>query len=120
MAATLDSALGGNTEINSFISRGGKIAFGRFTGTYGGAWTTTTVPGMTMPAFVYIQPASNCMFTYAASTTQFAIFIPGSLTSTLVAGVNWVTCSESVDLSSFTCIFNGVATVGVPFLALGF
>jgi hypothetical protein len=120
IVATYDSAFQGNTNVESFAARGGNLAFGRLTGTYGGAWTTVTIGGMNNTGFVVFQPNSNLNFQYQVASTVFAIIVPGSLTSTIAGFLNNVTCPTSFDLSCLTCVFNGAATVGVAFCAIGF
>ena len=115
MAATMDSAFCGNYEIGSFEARAGQFTFGRLTGTYGGAWTSITIGGMNQVAFVIIPPVSNYLFQYSASTTQYCILYQGaSASNSVLASV-----ASSIDLSSFTCMLNGVATAGVAFAAFG-
>ncbi len=116
MAATFDSALCANLELKSAIARGMNFGIGRFTGTYGGIYTTTTIVGMNNLAFVYIPPVSNYMFQYSISSTAFAMVVQGAAASNSVLA----SYDVSVDLSSFSCMFNGEATVGVPFCAIGF
>lgn len=118
MALTVsnDSVFGSNLEIKSGIARGMGFSFGRLTGTYGGALTTMTIPGMNSPIFVMIPPASNFAFQYNPGTTYFGIL---SLSTASASYEGFATYNVSTDLSSFTCFHNGVATVGVAFCAFG-
>jgi hypothetical protein len=92
-----------------------KFFLGKLTGTYGGAWTTMTVP-MSGTYFVHIPPVSNYVFAYNVATTVFAMIVGGASASNSVLA----TSPTSVDLSSFNCVFNNEATVGVPFVAFGY
>jgi hypothetical protein len=119
LTASLDIGLGGNSEIESFDSRGYKFYLGRLTGTYGGALTTMSVPGMNNVMFVSIPPVSGYVFDYLLASTVFAMRA-GSVSCTASYAIGYLASgSASIDLSSFTMNWNGVATTGVPFLAIG-
>jgi hypothetical protein len=114
--ASVDSAFCGNSEFKSGIARGLQLSFGRITGSYGGALQTITIAGMNTPIFVIIPPVSGYAFQYDALTNLFAILVGATAPA---AQVVFPTYSTSVDLSSFTCYFNGLSTVGVGYLAIG-
>lgn len=119
LTASLDIGLNGNPDINSYHSRGFKFYLGRLTGTYGGALTTMTVPGLANVAFVSIPPASGFMFDYNVGTSMFAVRAGSvSLTATYAIGYS-ASGSTSLDLTSFTMMWNNVATTGLPFFAIG-
>jgi len=119
LTASLDIGLGTSMRIESYHSRGYKFYLGRLTGTYGGALTTLTVPGINQVVFVSIPPASGFAFDYNVGTSMFAIRTGSvSLTATYAIGY-CASGSTTLDLASFTMAYNGVATTGIPFFAIG-
>jgi hypothetical protein len=119
LTASLDIGLGTNPEIASYKSRGYKFYLGRLTGTYGGALTTMTVPGINNVVFVSIPPASGFMFDYNVGTSMFALRA-GSVSLTASYAIGYIASgSTTLDLTSFTMAYNGVATTGIPFFAVG-
>lgn len=119
LTASLDMGLNSNPTIENYTSRGYKFYLGRLTGTYGGAYTTMTVPGINQVMFVSIPPVSGYTFDYAIASTYFAMRCGGSATASYAEGF-LVSGSATLDLASFTMNWNGVATTGIPFLAIGF
>lgn len=120
LTASLDMGLNGNCGLESFNSRGYKLYLGRLTGTYGGALTTMTVPGLNNVMFVSIPPVSGYMFDYFVASTVFAMRAGSASNTASYAEGYMCSGSATLDLSSFTMNWNGVATTGIPFLAIGF
>ena len=119
LTASLDMGLNGNMEVENYTSRGYKFYLGRLTGTYGGALTTMTVPGINQVVFVNIPPASGFVFDYNVGTSMFAMRA-GSVSLTASYAIGYLASgSATLDLTSFTMAFNGVATTGIPFFAVG-
>jgi hypothetical protein len=114
LSATLDAGLMGNPSFEMAKSRNMSIYLGRLTGTYGGAFTTLTLPIGT-PYFVSIPPASNYAFQYNVATSMFSVIIQGASASNSVMA----TSPTSIDLSSFASYWNGTTSCGLPFIALG-
>jgi hypothetical protein len=120
LTASLDIGLAGNSTLETYHSRGYKFYLGRLTGTYGGALTTMTVPGFTNVMFVSIPPVSGYMFDYLLASTLFAMRAGSASNTASYAEGYQCSGSATLDLSSFTMNWNGVATTGVPFLAIGY
>lgn len=120
LTASLDIGLNANPELKSLKSRGYKFYLGRLTGTYGGALTTMTVPGINNVMFVCIPPASGHVFDYDIGTSRFCLRSSGLSSTASYAEGYLVSGSATLDLTSFTMAWNGVATTGLPFLAIGF
>jgi hypothetical protein len=66
----------------------------------------------------YIPPVSGYIFTMDVSSLTSNCAVYGAAASNV--GTTLASITYSVDLSSFNCVFNGVATVGVPFFAIGY
>jgi hypothetical protein len=68
--------------------------------------------------FVIIPPASGIVFQWdvGSITSNFACF--GAAASNV--GTTLASITYSIDFSSFNCVFNGIATVGLPFIAFGY
>lgn len=116
LAATVDSAFNTNSELKSGIARGLQFSFGRITGSWGGVLQTVTIGGMNVPIFVAIPPVSGIAFQYNCLTNLLAPLVCATAPA---AQVVFASYSTSVDLSCFTCVFNGQSTVGVGYMAIG-
>jgi hypothetical protein len=114
LTVSLDSGLMGNPSFEEAAARNLQFYVGRITGTYGGAFTTMTVP-INQAFFVSIPPASTYAFQYNGASTVFAILVQGPS----VSNSTLATCPTSIDMSSFTMLWNGTVTTGVPFIAVG-
>jgi hypothetical protein len=68
--------------------------------------------------FVYIPPVSGYMFTWDVSTLTANFAVYGAAASNV--GTTLASITYSVELTSFNCVFNGIATAGVPFFAIGY
>lgn len=119
LTASLDIGLNGNPEVESYHAKGYKFYLGRLTGTYGGALTTMTVPGINQVVFVSIPPVSGFAFDYNVGTSMFAVRTAHVSNTATYAEGYMSSGSTSLDLTSFTMAWNGVATTGVAFFAVG-
>lgn len=119
LTASLDMGLNGNSEVENYTSRGYKFYLGRLTGTYGGALTTMTVPGINQVVFVNIPIASGFAFDYNVGTSMFAMRTAHVSNTASYAEGYMSSGSTTLDLTSFTMAWNGVATTGIPFFAVG-
>lgn len=66
--------------------------------------------------FVYIPPLSGYMFQWDISsiTSNFSV-LGGGASNAVLSSITY-----SVEFTSFNCVFNGIATAGIPFIAFGY
>jgi hypothetical protein len=107
------------TNVTATSAVGGlKMYLGKMTGVWAGdvaGKASVTVP-LGEVCFVYIPPVSGYQFQVDVSslTSNFAV-MGGGASNAVLSSITY-----SVDLSSFNCVFNSTATVGVPFIAFGY
>jgi hypothetical protein len=97
---------------------GMKVYIGKLTGIWAGdvaGAASVTIP-LPNAYFAFIPPASGYQFqlNLASQTSNFAV-MGGGASNAVLSSITY-----SVDLSSFNCVFNGIATVGIPFIAFGY
>lgn len=116
LVASVDSAFNSNSELKSGIARGLRLSFGRINGSWGGVLMTVTVGGMNMPLFVHIPMASGYAFQYDCLTNLMAPLVQSTAPA---AQTPFASFSTTMELSCFTCYFNGESTVGIGYMAVG-